>query len=359
MLLFETGLVIYHVTTGLLMGSELVNRPLWEILHTIGGVVDIWIIILSFMVMLLLTLLFVRFSRICVCSRCSWIIVTLMFVSVPMAVVSHNDIVPSLNALLRDNFSLKTPEYIHWVGSELDTFQTFSCELKTCFLRYTRTIYDGIFDKYYYTMADKSKKAYLIKENLELEEIDDEEIITDIDENFNALIYADNYAYTNNKVTKHPIFQHSVYDTVNTIVIDSVYCKSSSEKPSISKPETVDILSTTINGEYDEVKIIMTADVLYTSGVWQDQFINLGVRYSHGKNQSINSSDNISKSFVDGWYDKNRWTKMEFVKIFSLKETDNHKLEIYLKPTTKDYLWDPEHSVLLKNINIMILTNSK
>lgn len=275
------------------------------------------------------------------------------------AVVSHNDIVPSLNVLLRDNFSLKTPEYIHWVGNELDTSEKFHCNLKTCFLRYTRTIYDGIFDKYYYTMADKSKKAYLIKENLELEEIDDEEIITDIDENFNALIYADNYAYTNNKVTKHPIFQHSVYDTVNTIVIDSVYCKSSSEKPSISKPETVDILSTTINGEYDEVKIIMTADVLYTSGVWQDQFINLGVRYSHGKNQSINSSDNISKSFVDGWYDKNRWTKMEFVKIFSLKETDNHKLEIYLKPTTKDYLWDPEHSVLLKNINIMILTNSK
>ena len=28
--------------------------------------------------------------------------------------------------------------------------------------------------------------------------------------------------------------------------------------------------------------------------------------------------------------------------------------EIYLKPTEKDYLWNPEHSVMLKNINIKV-----
>ena len=136
-----------------------------------------------------------------------------------------------------------------------------------------------------------------------------------------------------------------------------MYCSSLPEKPSVAKPEDIMILSTAIDSVYDEIKIIMTADVLYTSAVWQDQFINLGIRYSYDKNQNINSSDNISKNFVDGWYDKNRWTKMEFVKMFSLKESDKHKFEIYLKPTTKDYLWDPEHSVTLKNINIMILGN--
>ncbi len=273
------------------------------------------------------------------------------------AVVSHNDIVPSLNALLRDNFNFKTPEYIHWVGNELDTSEKFHCNLKTCFLRYTRTIYDGIFEKYYYTMADKQKKAYLIKENLELEEVCDEKIIDDINENFEALIYADNYAYINNKLTKHPILQHSVYDTINTFFIDSVYCKSFAEKPSVEKPKSVEVFSTKIEKGYNEVKIIMTADVLYTGAVWQDQFINLGIKYSYDKNKNINSSDNISKSFVDGWYDKDMWIPMEFVKIFSMKESDKNKFEIYLKPTLKDYLWDPNHSVTLKNINIMILGN--
>ena len=273
------------------------------------------------------------------------------------AVVSHNDIVPSLNALLRDNFSLKTPNYINWIGNGLDTSSVFRCDIETCFLLYTRAIFDGIFDNYYYTVANGEKRAFLIKENLVLEEVYDKDIIDDINERFRIFAFVDNYAYSNNKVTKHPIFQHNAYDTIKEFFIDSIYCKSLPEKPSIVKPDELEVFSTVIDTGYKEVKIIMTADVIYTSGVWQDQFINLGVRYSYGKNQSINSSDNISKNFVDSWYDQNRWTKMEFVKIFSMQQADKNEFEIYLRPTLKDYLWDPEHSILLKNINITILGN--
>lgn len=275
------------------------------------------------------------------------------------AVVSHNDIVPSLNALLRDNFGLNTPEYIHWAGNELDTSSVFRCDLKTCFLLYTRNIFNGVFYNYYYTTANGQKRAFVIKENLVLEEIEDKEIIDDLNEKFRAYVYADNYAYTNNHVTKYPIFQSNAYDTIGEFFIDSVYCSSLPEKPSVAKPEEVGVLSTAIASGYDEIKIIMTADVIYTSGVWQDQFINLGVRYLYDNNKNINSSDNISKSFLDGWYDKDRWTKMEFVKIFSLTQSDKNELEIYLKPTHKDSLWDPEHSVTLKNVNVTILANGR
>ena len=273
------------------------------------------------------------------------------------AVVSHNDIVPSLNALLHDNFSLKTPSYINWIGNGLDTSSVFRCDIETCFLLYTRAISDGIFDNYYYTVANGEKRAFLIKENLVVEEVYDKDIIDDINERFRIFAFVDNYAYSNNKVTKYPIFQHNAYDTIKEFFIDSIYCKSLPEKPSVVKPNELEVFSTVIDTGYKEVKIIMTADVIYTSGVWQDQFINLGVRYSYGKNQSINSSDNISKNFVDSWYDQNRWTKMEFVKIFSMQQSDKNEFEIYLRPTLKDYLWDPEHSILLKNINITILGN--
>ena len=274
------------------------------------------------------------------------------------AVVSHNDIVPSLNALLRDNYNLKTPEKIHWMGAELDTTQTFHCNLKTSFLKYTRTIHDGIYDNYYYTFENNSKKAFAIKEKLELEEVKDLDILNDIDDKFKTLIYVDNYAYTNNKVTKHPIFTHKSFSVLKEFFIDSVYCESPSEKPSVEKPKEVSILSTKIErNEFDEIKIIMTADVIYTGNVWQDQFIGLGVKYSNGKKVEINSSDNISKSFTDGEYHQGTWTKMEFSKIFSANGSDKNEFEIYLKPTEKDYMWNPEHSVKLKNINIMILGN--
>lgn len=271
------------------------------------------------------------------------------------SVVSHNDIVPSLNALLRDNFNLTTPSEIHWVSDGLDMSKSFRCDIKTCFLRYTRSIYDGIFENYYYTFEKDNKKAYLIKDNLELEEIDNKSIINEIDAKFKSLVYVDNYTYSNNKITKNPIFPHQTFDTIKEVVIDSIYCSSGPEKPSVKKPKAVRILSADIEPRYDEVKVVMTADVMFTGNVWQDQFINLGINFTHDKNQKITSLDNISKSFVERNYYKNQWLNLEFVKIYSVRGFKDNKLEIYLEPTKKDFMWNPEHSILLKNINIMIL----
>ena len=273
------------------------------------------------------------------------------------SVVSHNDIVPTLNALLRDNYNLKTPTEIHWVGKELDTIKDFHCDLKTCFLRYTRTIFDGVYEDYYYTFEKNNKKAYKIKDNLDLEQISDMQIINEIDKKFKTLIYIDNYSYSNNKVTKKPIFSQNNSNVIAEFFVDSVYCTSNPEKPSVEKPEPVRIYKEDIESNYNNIKIILTADVVYTGSVWQDQFINLGVNLTHDKKQKINSSDNISKNFVDRNYRPNEPVKLEFTKVFNVKGFDSSNIEIYLKPSEKDYMWNPEHSVTLKNINIMILGN--
>ncbi len=273
------------------------------------------------------------------------------------SVVSHNDLAPTLNALLRDNYNLTTPKEVHWVGESLDTIKDFHCDLKTCFLRYTRTIFDGVYEDYYYTFEKNNKKAYKIKHNLDLEEISDTKTINDIDEKFKTLIYIDNYAYSNNKVTKKPMFSQNDSNVIAEFFVDSVYCASNSEKPSVEKPKQIKIYKEDIESSYDNIKIVMTADVVYTGSVWQDQFINLGVNLTHDKKQKINSSDNISKNFVDRTYRPNESVKLEFTKVFNVKGFDSSDIEIYLKPTEKDYMWNPEHSVTLKNINIMILGN--
>ena len=273
------------------------------------------------------------------------------------SVVSHNDIVPTLNALLRDNYNLSTPAEIHWVGEELDTIKDFHCDLKTCFLRYTRTIFDGIFENYYYNTENYTKKVFLIKDKLQLEEVNDEEIIKNINEKFNALIYADNYTYTNNRITKNPLFPQSKFKIINEYFIDSVHCKSNNEKPSVIYPPKINILETNIDTIYNEVKLIMTADIQYTARVWQDQFISLGINLTHDNDLEINNYDNISKNFIEKEHHPNKPIKLEFTKVFSVKDFKDNHFEIYLKPTDKDYLWNPEHSVTLKNINVKILGN--
>ena len=210
------------------------------------------------------------------------------------------------------------------------------------------------YKNYYYDFST-SKKAYIIDENLELTEIYDDDIINNIDENFKALIYADNYSYTNNKVCKKPIFPQNKFKVISEYVIDSVHCSSLAKKPSVKKPNAVNIISDDIESIYSEIKIIMTADVTYTGEVWQDQFISLGVDLTYDKGLKINASDNISKSFSNREYHPNEMTKLEFTKVFNVKDFEDINFEIYLKPTDKDYMWNPEHSVMLKNINIKIL----
>ena len=270
------------------------------------------------------------------------------------SVVSHNDIVPSINALLRDNFNLKTPKNIHWMGQALDTTVNFHCDLKTCFFRYTRKIFDGIYGSYYYTFENNNKRLFLIKDNLVLEKIDDKNLINEINENFQAMIYADNYSYSNNKMTKNPLFPHSKFEVIESYVIDSVYCASPEEKPGGKKPKPINIITDNIKGRYKEVKIIITADILYTGSVWQDQFINLGIEY-YGNNSKITQYDNISKNITVKEDHPNEWLKLEFVKIFYTKDFDKNKFDIYLRPTEKDFLWNPKHTVTLKNINISVL----
>ena len=271
------------------------------------------------------------------------------------SVVSHNDIVPTLNALLRDNYNIQTPKEIHWVGEELDTIKDFHCDLKTCFLRYTRNIFDGVYGKYYYTSANYTKRLFLIKDHLELEEIHDKSLINDISNKFETMVYVDNYSYTNNKITKDVLFPRSKFEIIKSYTIDSVFCASNKEKPSVAEPDSTIIFSKKIRGNYNEIKLVLTADIMYTGRVWQDEFINFVMDYRYDKYNKITHWDNINKNITSKSYHQNQWTKMEFVKILSTKESKKNIFEIYLKPTDKDYLWKPEHSVTLKNINIKIL----
>ena len=48
-LLSETGLVLYRNTTGLIMGRELIERPLWETVATVKSIMNFWMIAAIFL----------------------------------------------------------------------------------------------------------------------------------------------------------------------------------------------------------------------------------------------------------------------------------------------------------------------
>lgn len=76
-------------------------------------------------------------------------------------VSSHFDITPSLLALLRRNFSIQMPVFVHWIGSNLDTSLAFRCVKAYPFMRNKNEIADFLQMEYFlgedrlFKLADK------------------------------------------------------------------------------------------------------------------------------------------------------------------------------------------------------------
>lgn len=274
------------------------------------------------------------------------------------AMVSHNDITPSVLALLRDNFGVSTPKTVSWVSDGLDTVSGFHSNIRNYFLHYSRELNDFVWNDYYFTLSDKQHPVARIVEDVNVEPIDNQELAADLEEKFKTMVYVDNYVYSNNKIVKKPIIGKDDFKIIYSISLDDkVICATKPVKPSVDPAVTTLIYSEFFNVDCSEIKFVMTADMMYTGNVWQDAFINLVFECVGDGIDKIYSSDYISKYIMERTPSPDKWQKLEFSKIASVNHSDNYELKVYMMPTHKDDLWDPNHTVTLKNITITVLKN--
>lgn len=272
------------------------------------------------------------------------------------AMVSHNDITPSVLALLRDNFGVETPETVSWVSDGLDTIAGFHSNIRNYFLHYSRELKDFVWNDNYFTLSDKVHPLARIVDGVDVKPFDNQELAADLENKFKTMVYVDNYVYSNNRIIKHPVSDNDDFEIIKTVKLpDSVYCASKSEKPSVDRPETTVIYKNVFNKKCSEIKLVLTADVMYTGNVWQDAFISLVVECNGEGMNKVYSTDYISKYIMNRTPEPDKWQKLEMSKIISVDDVDKFELKAYMLPTFKDDVWNPDHSVLLKNVNIKIL----
>lgn len=272
------------------------------------------------------------------------------------AMVSHNDITPSVLALLRENFGIETPPTVSWVSDGLDTVSGFHSNVRNYFLHYSRELRDFVWNDYYYTMDNKSHPVSRIIDGVNLEYIDNQDLSEELKDKFETMVYVDNYVYSNNKIIKNPVLNNNKdFDLIKKISLsDSIYCASKHEKPSVMSPQSALIFQKEMSGNYSEIKLVMTADIKYTGQVWQDAFISLVVECNGEGMDRVYSTDYISKYIMNRTPEAEKWQKLEMSKMISVSEVKSFELKSYLLPTFKDDLWNPDHSVTLKNVGIKI-----
>ncbi|MGN0033976.1 MAG: LTA synthase family protein [Candidatus Limimorpha sp.] len=271
--------------------------------------------------------------------------------------VSHNGITPSVIALLRDNYGLECPKTVHWVSDGLDTVSDFESHLKAYFLRYCRDMKEIVYDDYYFTILDGSPKSYRIGKDLNITLLDDESLSEELIDRLHTLVNIDNYVYKNNKITKHPILRNSSFKLIKNVhVADSVYCVSEKEKPSVKRPEKTVFYNERIKNEYDEMKVVVKADVYYKGFVWQDEFMSLVFECDAVDDDiyDVCASDVISKFFINKTLTTKECMRLEFTHLVKVNDTDSLNITLSLMPPIKDIFWCPEHTLTMKNVEIQI-----
>lgn len=270
------------------------------------------------------------------------------------SLVSHDDITPSLVALLRDNFGLKTPETVHWMSDGLDTLGDVKSDYKGYLMSYSKNK-DLVFDGLFVTYRNGSAEAFAIGDSLTLKKMEDVDF-AEFRDYYDALVYVDNYVYQNNKITRNPIVLASDFEIVKeTRLADTVHCATYKDMPSVHKPDTLVFYKEEFTNVSSAVKVVLTADIKFTKRVPIDHFINIGMRCKGDDMIGNEFVDYISKYIQTIDIQENRWEKLEVSTIISVNDSEKIELEIYLLPAVWDSFWDPEHTVTLKNVVVRVL----
>ena len=270
------------------------------------------------------------------------------------SLVSHDDITPSLVALLRDNFGLETPETVHWMSDGLDTLSDVKSDYKGYLMSYSKNK-DLVYDGYFVTYRNGRAEAYKIGDSLTLTKTEDVDF-AEFRDYYDALVYIDNYVYQNKRITKNPIVLASDFKLVKeTKLTDSVYCATYKDMPSVHKPDTLVFYKDEITGVSSEIKVVVTADIKFTKRVPIDHFINIGMRCKGDDMMDNEFVDYISKYIQNIDIQEDRWERLEVSTIISVNDSEKVQLDIYLLPAVWDSFWDPEHTVTLKNVVVRVL----
>lgn len=112
------------------------------------------------------------------------------------SISSHFDISPSILSFLSENYNVRLPEKIAFIGSGLDTVSSFRNIHNIPLMRYKGGLNDFIYKDYLYSGGDLFK----IKENFSINKITDETILKEVVSSFDVFKNINAYVTQNDKI---------------------------------------------------------------------------------------------------------------------------------------------------------------
>jgi len=239
------------------------------------------------------------------------------------ALVSHNDLVPTLEALLREHYNLTSLPTTHWLGNSLDTSSVFASNLKTVMFDYSNGYKDIIYNNYYYN----SQLFEIENGNLDLKEIQNDSVKEFMKNRLELYRYIHKYVYLNNKLTKESLYIKPAYKTIKDINIGTfsiLFDSTPGWKSTTLYPETK------IEGKWKKIKISITGDVMFLTIPENQQCTELMV-VCDGQNM-LNAHyyhDYINKLIMVEDIELEKWYPLHIERQFVVENVTDINIKIY------------------------------
>lgn len=261
-------------------------------------------------------------------------------------VVTHNDLVPSLVMLMKNNYHLDTPEKESWAGSCLGVDEDGSGS-EMLFVEYAKGVTKILSDGLIYKKEDD--KTYKITDDMTLSDASDDPRHEMLRRKMEVYKYVNDYVYLNDKLVSECIFKSDKYNEVLKYNhSDVIECHTSADKHWVNYFLLPD---TKIKGQWEKIKISFSADVSFLDELDADQYMDLYF-YCSGNNHNYPDyyTDKIVKFFPVDKIEVGEWYKLNVDKEFVVKDATDLKCYIY----TYYSKWMESNRALFKNIKIEI-----
>ncbi|MBE0648595.1 MAG: LTA synthase family protein [Bacteroidales bacterium] len=133
------------------------------------------------------------------------------------SVSTHQDITPSLIAMLQNKYQFEKHPFVHWLGAGIDTSTTFRNIHTTQFVTNDWEMVDLLKGSYYLS----KNRLYKIKPGMETIPVADEPKLKELKEDLHAATAVTQYVNRNDRIVLRELFRKIEYDTVRLFTFDT------------------------------------------------------------------------------------------------------------------------------------------
>ena len=131
-------------------------------------------------------------------------------------VVTHHDLAPTITSYLSHNYDYKVDSECHWLGTSLDTSAVYHCSQSVAFMLNNRDVLEYLHHDFFLCRD----RLYKVSDNIDLEEIADDSIKSQLTEYLRQYINIDRYVTQNDFLLRKPYNIKELLNSVDMSVVN-------------------------------------------------------------------------------------------------------------------------------------------